>query len=71
MFGKKVSVTYKRKPYEVNIGTYNTVISKLWKANMNIQFVTSVYAMLILGKPEHTMSELMKKASKEAYGKRY
>ena len=71
MFGKKVSVTYKRKPYEVNIGTYNTVISKLWKANMNIQFVTSVYAILILGKPEHAMSELMKKASKEAYGKRY
>ena len=41
---------------------------------MNIQFVTGVYAMLTyltsyLCKPEHTMSELMKKASKEAYGK--
>ena len=46
----------------------------LLKANMNIQFVTCVYAMLTyltsyLCKPEHTMSELMKKASKEAYGK--
>ena len=41
---------------------------------MNIQFVTGVYAMLTyltsyLCKPEHTMSELMKKASKGAYGK--
>ena len=71
---KKNSVLYERKPCEVNIGTYNTVISKLWKANMNIQFVTGVYVMRTyltsnLCKPEHTMSELMKKASKEAYGK--
>ena len=41
---------------------------------MNIQYVTGVYAMLTyltsyLCKPEHTMSELMKKASKGAYGK--
>ena len=46
----------------------------LLKSNMNIQFVTGVYAMLTyltsyLCKPEHTMSELMKKVSKEAYGK--
>ena len=30
---KKVSVLYKRKPCKVNIGTYNTVILKLWKAS--------------------------------------
>ena len=71
---EKVTIFYKRKPSEVNIGPYNTVILKLLKANMNIQFVTGVYAMLMyltsyLCKPEHTMSELMKKASKEAYGK--
>ena len=41
---------------------------------MNLQFVTGVYVMLAyltsyLCKPEHTMSELMKKASKELYGK--
>ena len=41
---------------------------------MNLQFVTGIYAMLTyltsyLCKPEHTMSERMKKASKEAYGK--
>ena len=71
---KKVSILYKRKPCEVNIGPYNAVILKLLKSNMNLQFVTGVYAMLTyltsyLCKPEHAMSELMKKASKEAYGK--
>ena len=71
---KKVPILYKRKPSEVNIGPYNTVILKLLKANMNLQFVTDVYAMLTyltsyLCKPEHAMSKLMKKASKEAYGK--
>ena len=69
-----MSIIHKRKPSEVNTGPYNTVILMLLKSNMNIQFVTGVYAMLTylmsnLCKPEHTMSELMKKASKEAYGK--
>ena len=58
----------------VNIGPYNTVILKLLKSNMNLEFVTGVYGMLTyltsyLCKPEHAMSELMKKASKEVYGK--
>ena len=71
---KKVSILFKRKPSEVNIGPYNTVILKLLKGNMNLQFVTGVYAMLTylmsyLCKPEHAMSEPMKKASKEAYEK--
>ena len=70
----KISIIYKRKPSEVNVGPYNTVILSLLKANMNIQFVTGIYAMLTyltsyLCKPEHHMSELMKKATKEAYGK--
>ena len=65
MYGKKVSILYKRKPCEVNIGPYNTVILKLLKSNMNLQFVTKgVYAMLT-----YLMSELMKKASNEDYGK--
>ena len=56
------------------IGPYNTIILKILKSNINIQFVTGLYAMLTyltsyLCKPEHTMSELMQKALKEAYGK--
>ena len=69
---KTFSILYKQKPCEVNIGPYNTVILKLLKSNMNLQFVTGVYAMLTyltsyLCKPEHAMSELMKRGSKEAY----
>ena len=65
---KKFSILYKRKPRGVNIGPYNTNILKLLKPNMNVQFVTGVYAMLTyltscLCKSEHGMSELMKKAS--------
>jgi len=71
---KKLSIIYKRRPCEKDISPYNTVILSLLKSNMNIQFVTGVYGLLTyltsyLCKPEHTMSELMKKASKEATGK--
>ena len=71
---KRVSIIYKRRPCEVYVGPYNTVFMMILKSNMNIQFVTGVYAMLTyltsyLCKPEHTISELMNKASKEAYGK--
>ena len=67
---KKVSVLYKRKPCEVNVGPYNTVILKLLKSNLNLQFVTGVYALLTcltsyLCKPEYAVSERMKKTSKE------
>ena len=59
---------------------YNTVILKLLNSNMNLQFVTGLSVILTyltsyVCKPEHAMSELMKKASKgekaskEAYGK--
>ena len=66
---KKVSILYKQKPCELNIGPYNTVILKLLIANMSLQFVTDVYAMLTclmsyLCKPEHALGELMQKASK-------
>ena len=71
---EKRYLLYKQKPCEVKIGPYYTVILKLLKSNMNLQFVTGVYAMLTyltsyLCKPEHAMSKRMKKASKEAYGK--
>ena len=71
---KTVSILYKWKPYEINIGSYNTVILKLLKSNMNLQFVTSVHVILIdltsyLCNSEHAMTKLIKKTSKEAYGK--
>ena len=59
---------------EMNIVSYNTVFLPLLKSNMNIQYMTGIYAMLTyltlyLCKPEHTMSELMKNALKESYGR--
>ena len=67
----KVSIVYKRKPNEVSISPYNTVLLSLLKSNMNLQFVTGIYGMITyltryLTKIENRMSELMKKISKEA-----
>ena len=72
-FKSKTSIVYKRKPTETLISPYNTVILDMLKANMNIQFVVGIYGVLAyltsyLCKPEHAMSELMKKACKEAVG---
>ena len=57
---KKISILDNRKTCEVNIGSYNTVILRLLNSNMNLQFVTGVYAMLAylmsyLCKPENAM----------------
>ena len=76
MCGKKVSVLYKRKPCERNTGPYNTVIFKLLKSNMNLQFVTGVYVMLTylmsyLRKPEYALSKNYEKGIKGGSWKRY
>ena len=59
---------------EMNIVSHNTVISQLLKSNVNIQFVNVVFAILTyltssLHKPEHAVSQLTRKASKESYGR--
>ncbi|XP_066926766.1 uncharacterized protein [Clytia hemisphaerica] len=74
MVQKKITVLYKRTPNETNIGPYNTVMISILQSNMNIQYVTNMYAVLAyitsyMCKPERNMSELMKKAHKEASGK--
>ena len=70
---RKVTIFYKRNPSESLVSPYNTVLLKIWQANMNIQYVTGVHGVIAyltsyLCKPELYMSELMKKASKEASG---
>ena len=70
-FRRKTTVIYKRKPSESTISPYNTIILDCLKANMNIQFVVSIYGVLAyltsyLCKPEHSMSESMKAAANEA-----
>ena len=67
----RVSIVYKRKLNEGYISPYNTVLLSLVKSNMNLQFVTGIYGMILyltkyLTKVENRMSELMRKVSKEA-----
>ena len=66
MCGKKRFMLCKQTPCEVNIGLVSTVVLRLLKSNMKLKLVTSVYVMFTylpyLCKPEHAMSELMKKA---------
>ena len=69
-----MSILYKRKPSEQNVSPYNPVILSLMQSNMNIQYVTGMYGVIkyltsYMCKPEQAMSELMKKASKEATNK--
>ncbi len=70
---RKAYVVYKRKPSEVYINNYNPVILKALKANMDIQIITNIWACIAyitsyITKPEKAMSELMRKAAKEAPG---
>ena len=67
----RVSIVYKRKLNEGYISPYNTVLLSLVKSNMNLQFVTGIYGMILyltkyLTKVENRMSELMRKVSKES-----
>ena len=68
------SIVYKWRPCEVYVGPYNTVILKFLKSSMNKYTVShrcvcNAHLTSYLCKPEHPMSERMKNASKEAYGK--
>ena len=55
--------SHKRKPCEVNTGTCNTVILSVLTANINLQNVTGVYAMIIY--LTSYLCKLMKKTAKE------
>ena len=59
---------------EMNIVSQNAIILQLLKLNVNIQFVNVIFTILTyltssLHKPEHAVSQLRKKASKESYGR--
>ena len=43
---KNTTILYKRKPNEINVVPYNTVLFGLLQSNMNIQFVTGSYGLL-------------------------
>ena len=61
----------KRSIQEIDVNNYNPVLLKELRANMDIQYITGVWACFAyltsyMCKPERTMSELMKKTSTEA-----
>jgi len=54
----------------VYINQYNETILRAWQANMNIQFVTNVHALIhyildYICKPERELGETMKNAMKD------
>ena len=44
---RKISIIYERNSNEMIISTYNTVLLNLMKSNMNLQFVTEIYGLLV------------------------
>ena len=68
---KRASIVLKRKPFEASINPYNPYILKALRSNMDIQYITDVWACIAyitsyMCKPEREMSELMRNAVKEA-----
>ena len=68
---RKTTVIMQRMPSEVNVNNYNGHILRALRSNMDIQFIASIWGCIAyltsyMCKPERTMSELMRKASKEA-----
>jgi DNA replication protein DnaC len=67
------SVVMKRKPSESWINTYNPDVIRVWKANMDLQYILDPYACVMyiaayMLKSERSMGELLKQVSKECGG---
>ncbi len=68
---KKVNIVLKRDPQDAWINHYNPDLLRCWNANMDIQYVTDVYACVCylvgyLSKAENEMGQLLKHAQNEA-----
>ena len=68
---KSVTIFLKRTPSEIRVNAYNPCLIKAWRANMDIQFVTNVFACAMyiasyVTKSQRGMSELLRKAADEA-----
>lgn len=68
---KRDTIFLKRRPNEIRINNYNKYCVLAWQANMDIQFVTDIYACAMyivsyISKSQRGMSELLAQACKEA-----
>ena len=64
------SVVLKREPSCLNVNNYNKDILRIWKANMDLQFVCDPYACIsyisaYVTKDERELSQMLKDAAKE------
>jgi hypothetical protein len=67
-----VKIFYKRDTCDESVNNYNAVILKSWEANMDLQYVTDVYACIkyivsYVTKDERQLSDLLRNASKQAH----
>ncbi len=67
---KNIKVVLQRGPDDVYINNYNPWILSLWKANMDIQYVTNAYACIFyicsyIAKAEQEVGEAMQAVGKE------
>ena len=70
---KGYSVVMQRTPQDSWINTYNPDIIRVWKANMDLQYILDPYACVMyiasyMLKSEKSMGELLKQVSKECRG---
>ena len=67
------SIVMQRTPSESLINTYNPDVIRVWKANMDLQYILDPYACVMyiasyMLKSEKSMGELLKQVSKECRG---
>ena len=68
---KSTTIFLKRTPGEIRVNAYNPGLIKAWRSNMDIQFVTNVFACAMyiasyVTKSQRGMSELLRRAADEA-----
>ena len=68
------SIVMQRKPSESWINTYNPDVVRIWKANMDLQYILDPYECVMyiaayMLKSERSMGELLKEVSKECGSK--
>ena len=68
---KKVNIVLKREPQDAWVNHYNPDLVRCWNVNMDIQYITDVYACVCyvisyMSKAEREMGKLLKHAQSEA-----
>lgn len=65
------AILYKRNPPDCFINNFSPTLMKAWQANLDLQYVTNVYACIMyvasyVSKPEKTLGDVFKSVSKNS-----